>query len=172
MPVNRFEESDYGLFEDQRKPKRATETFRYRNGSVTTSAAMLAARAEKYGRPISLDERLFVRPTGNSASIGTSSVKTYPSGLASGRTARAAAHVRLAPQPREPAHRTGGKRARGRTANGHSDPSVTLRVYGHLFAGAQEELTERLDRLRNSTLAEAAGGGEVIALDAHRRKHD
>jgi integrase len=28
---------------------------------------------------------------------------------------------------------------------GHTDPAVTLRVYGHLFAGAQEELTNRLD---------------------------
>ena len=33
---------------------------------------------------------------------------------------------------------------------GHSDPSVTLRVYGHLFEGVQEELTDRLDRRRQS----------------------
>ena len=31
---------------------------------------------------------------------------------------------------------------------GHSDPAVTLRVYGHLFAGVQEDLTARLDTLR------------------------
>ena len=33
---------------------------------------------------------------------------------------------------------------------GHSDPSVTLRVYGHLFEGVQQELTDRLDRRRQS----------------------
>ena len=33
---------------------------------------------------------------------------------------------------------------------GHSDPSVTLRVYGHLFEGVQEELTDRLDRRRQA----------------------
>jgi integrase len=33
---------------------------------------------------------------------------------------------------------------------GHTDPGVTLRVYGHLFEGAQEELTDRLDRRRQA----------------------
>ncbi len=34
---------------------------------------------------------------------------------------------------------------------GHTDPGVTLRVYGHLFDGVQHELTERLDRRRRSS---------------------
>lgn len=34
---------------------------------------------------------------------------------------------------------------------GHSDPAVTLRVYGHLFEGTQAELSRRLDDLRAST---------------------
>lgn len=34
---------------------------------------------------------------------------------------------------------------------GHTDPGVTLRVYGHLFEGVQRELTDRLDRRRAST---------------------
>jgi integrase len=53
---------------------------------------------------------------------------------------------------------------------GHSDPAVTLRVYGHLFGGAQEELTERLDNLRNSELAKASGGA-VIPINRGRQVH-
>lgn len=44
---------------------------------------------------------------------------------------------------------------------GHTDASITLRVYGHLFEGAQARLTEKLDALREST---AAASGEVVAL--------
>jgi integrase len=39
---------------------------------------------------------------------------------------------------------------------GHSDPSVTLRQYGHLFDGAQEQLSERLDSLRRATEGSSA----------------
>jgi NADPH:quinone reductase len=35
----------------------------------------------------------------------------------------------------------------------HSDPAFTLRVYGHLFAGVQEDLTARLDTHRKSMRA-------------------
>jgi integrase len=34
---------------------------------------------------------------------------------------------------------------------GHSDPAMTLRLYGHLFEGAQVELSEKIDALREST---------------------
>jgi hypothetical protein len=34
---------------------------------------------------------------------------------------------------------------------GHSDPAITLRVYGHLFEGTQEELSRQLDGLRAAT---------------------
>jgi integrase len=59
---------------------------------------------------------------------------------------------------------------------GHSDPSVTLREYGHLFEGVQEELSEQLDRLRASTAATTLG--EVVELavgqaqDTHRTQQD
>jgi len=44
---------------------------------------------------------------------------------------------------------------------GHTDASITLRVYGHLFEGTQERLTDKLDALRASTAVPAA---EVVEL--------
>ena len=41
--------------------------------------------------------------------------------------------------------------------------AVTLRVYGHLFAGVQEDLTRRLDDLRSAG-GKAPTTGEVIRL--------
>ena len=46
---------------------------------------------------------------------------------------------------------------------GHADPSVTLRVYGHLFEGVQEELTERLDRRRQAVARATAKGSRRAA---------
>ena len=46
---------------------------------------------------------------------------------------------------------------------GHTDPAVTFRVYGHLFAGAQEELTERLDNLRRGSTQRPAKS-DVVEL--------
>jgi integrase len=34
---------------------------------------------------------------------------------------------------------------------GHSDPAMTLRLYGHLFEGAQVQLSEKIDALRAAT---------------------
>jgi integrase len=47
---------------------------------------------------------------------------------------------------------------------GHSDASVTLREYGHLFAGVQERLTEQLEEFR--TQSAAITPGEVVPLGA------
>jgi integrase len=47
---------------------------------------------------------------------------------------------------------------------GHTDPGVTLRVYGHLFEGVQEELTERLDRRRRSSPPPSAPAAPVTKL--------
>ena len=48
---------------------------------------------------------------------------------------------------------------------GHTDPSVTLRVYGHLFEGVQQELTDRLDRRRQAVpQASAASTARVVGL--------
>lgn len=51
---------------------------------------------------------------------------------------------------------------------GHSDPTVTLRVYGHLFDGVQEQLTAELDQLRRDTEA-SLGDGAIVNLRPRRR---
>lgn len=50
---------------------------------------------------------------------------------------------------------------------GHTDPAVTLRVYGHLFAGVQEDLTRRLEDLRH--VGPAPAGGDVVQISQVRR---
>lgn len=50
---------------------------------------------------------------------------------------------------------------------GHTDPSLTLRVYGHLFEGVQEQLTEALDERRQ---AADTGTGNVIDLPGRRSR--
>lgn len=51
---------------------------------------------------------------------------------------------------------------------GHGDPSVTLKVYGHLFEGAQQKLTDQLDVLRESTEG-SSGPAQIIDLTGHEK---
>lgn len=51
---------------------------------------------------------------------------------------------------------------------GHTDPALTLRVYGHLFEGVQEELTEALDRRRAAVTPKEQDG--VVEFGRRRRK--
>jgi hypothetical protein len=44
---------------------------------------------------------------------------------------------------------------------GHTDPALTLPVYGHLFHGVQEQLTELLDALRESTANSVTATADV-----------
>jgi integrase len=47
---------------------------------------------------------------------------------------------------------------------GHSDASVTLREYGHLFAGVQERLTEQLEEFRARSAATTPGEAVSLAV--------
>jgi hypothetical protein len=49
---------------------------------------------------------------------------------------------------------------------GHSDATVTLREYGHLFAGVQKRLSEQLEELRATSAATTPG--EVVPLAVGR----
>jgi integrase len=52
---------------------------------------------------------------------------------------------------------------------GHSDPSVTLREYGHLFDGIQERVSEQLDELRRKAAEKALGQTPIVQLDDRRK---
>lgn len=38
----------------------------------------------------------------------------------------------------------------------HSDPAMTLRLYGHLFEGAQVQLSKKINALRRATMPSEA----------------
>jgi integrase len=52
---------------------------------------------------------------------------------------------------------------------GHSDPAMTLRLYGHLFEGAQVQLSEKIDALRAET---APKDGTVVPISRARVSGD
>jgi integrase len=51
---------------------------------------------------------------------------------------------------------------------GYSDPAMTLRVYGHLFEGVQEDLARRLDELRSATTGQCPEAG-MVDMSAGRK---
>lgn len=53
---------------------------------------------------------------------------------------------------------------------GHSDPAITLRVYGHLFEGTQEELSRQLDELRAATAPESDNVVPIQAVTRRKRR--
>lgn len=56
---------------------------------------------------------------------------------------------------------------------GHADPSVTLKVYGHLFEDAQEHLTNKLEAHRVERMHELeaeAAQAEVVSLEERRER--
>jgi len=55
----------------------------------------------------------------------------------------------------------GGERCALAQRMGHAEPALRLRVYGHLFEGVQEALTERLEERRKRVLPQA---DDVVSL--------
>jgi integrase len=52
---------------------------------------------------------------------------------------------------------------------GHADPAITLRVYGHLFEGVQEQLTAKLEATRQAA-EQAPQEGQIVGLNKRRRE--
>jgi integrase len=128
-------------------------------------AEMLAVRAASRGRPIGRDEPLLVnragqplnrdkfrqtviRPALRAAGL-PEELRTYDL-----RHGHASMLIDMGVNPLVVAQRMG-----------HSDPSVTLREYGHLFEGVQERVSEQLDDLRRQA-AEAGAHSSITHLDA------
>lgn len=126
-------------------------------------AQALAERSERRGTPIRPDEPLFVNRVGkplNRDKFRETVIR--PAILAAGlpsnlrtydlRHSHASILIDLGANVLAVAQRMG-----------HSDPSVTLREYGHLFEGVQEHLSEQLDHLRATTTAPTDGGLLLLA---------
>ncbi len=125
-------------------------------------AAMLAARGEgdrdgrlfqtRYGTPVNCDHfrDKVVIPALRAAGLPVT-IRTYDL-----RHSHASLLIDLGANPLAVAQRMG-----------HSDPSVTLSVYGHLFEGTQARLSEQLDALREATV-NAPKTGQVVGIDSWR----
>jgi integrase len=131
-------------------------------------ATMLAERAARHGQAVEPSEYLFqtrygnpinrdkfrenvMRPALRAAGL-PETIRTYDL-----RHSHASLLIELGASPLAVAQRLG-----------HTDPAMTLRVYGHLFEGVQERLTDQLDSLRETT-AGTATTGSVVALPGHNR---
>lgn len=140
---------------------------------VDDIAAELAMRPKKLDRPVALEDRLFLdwrdTPTGRGSELRVRVLRVCivrPALLRAGlpvsfrtydlRHTHASLLFDLGHNPL-----TVGQR------QGHTDPSITLRIYGHVYDKAQEKLTDDLDHLRAATLAEMRHP-DVIQLKARR----
>jgi len=106
----------------------------------------------KYGNPINLNkmrERV-IRPALKAAGL-PETLRTYDL-----RHSHASLLIDLGGNPLAVAQRLG-----------HSDPAMTLRIYGHLFEGVQEHLTDQLDVMRITALR-AANDDDVVPLAGHK----
>ena len=158
MPVHRYADARYGLVGGPPKTQAGDRDIPIPGWLCDQLAAMLAARADGKPGGIGRDDYLFVRQSGiplhrdkfrqhiirpalKAAGL-PDSLRTYDL-----RHSHASLLIDQGANVLAIAQRMG-----------HSDPAVTLRVYGHLFAGVQEDLTARLDTLRTG-LAEPGQPG-------------
>jgi integrase len=131
-------------------------------------ARLLADRAEQRGSPIDPEEHLFLNKDARPVNRDTFRAKTVrPALKAAGlpdafrtydfRHSHASMLIDDGANPVAVAERMG-----------HSDPSITLRVYGHLFEGVQQQLTDRLETRREAAV-KTPGPAELGNLGKRRR---
>ena len=172
LPVHKFGDEPYrSAVEGPPKTAAGDRTIPIPAWLCEDLAAMLADRAAKRGTPIERNEHIFqsrygnpvnrdkfresvIRPALRAAGL-PESIRTYDL-----RHSHASLLIDLGANVLAVSQRMG-----------HSDPSVTLREYGHLIEGAQRRLTDDLDGLREST-ATALTEGAIVDLDGHRPGHE
>jgi len=171
QPVERHDGAPWALVEGPPKTAAGDRRIPLPAWLCDDLAAVLAARKAKlgpqsvdrtaylfqtrYGNPVNRDKfrQLVVRPALVKAGL-PETIRTYDL-----RHSHASLLIDLGANPLAVAQRMG-----------HSDPAMTLRVYGHLFEGAQERLTEQLDDLRSS-VKKPASEGTVVALPRTQAGH-
>lgn len=168
QPVEKYDETPWGLVEGPPKTAAGDRHIPIPEWLCDDLAALLAARGPvpaapdgylfvtRYGNPINRDkfrERV-VRPALRKAGL-QETIRTYDL-----RHSHASLLIDLGANPLAVAHRMG-----------HADPAMTLRVYGHLFEGVQEQLSDQLDALRQASAA-ASTPSAVVALHGDRVGHE
>jgi integrase len=151
-PVQAYDGKPYQLVEGPPKTRAGYRKIGLPPDLVTLLSEMVKDRADAAGRPVNLDEPLFQRPAVRPLD--------YPNG-------RPLDHHWFRKQVMRPALRNAGLPLSVRTYDlrhshasllialgatpaevafqmGHVDPSVSLRIYTHLFKGAQEALKEKM----------------------------
>jgi integrase len=172
LPVHKFGDESYqSAVEGPPKTAAGDRTIPIPAWLALDLAEMLAVRAAKRGTPIDRAEHLFqsrygnpvnrdkfrenvIRPALRRAGL-PESIRTYDL-----RHSHASLLIDLGANVLAISQRMG-----------HSDSSVTLREYGHLFEGTQERLTEQLDGLREST-ANTPIGGAIVDLSGRLAGHE
>ena len=168
QPIHAFGDHPYHLVTGPTKTDAGDRRIPIPEWLTEQLAAMLAERATASSRPVHRDDYLFVRPRG-----GPLERDKFRQSVI--RPALRAAGLPDTLRTYDLRH-SHASLLIDRGANvlaiaqrmGHSDPTVTLRVYGHLFDGVQEKLTAELDQLRRDSEA-TLGDGAVVDMHPRRR---
>jgi len=161
MPVHKFGQEAYRMVEGPPKTEAGNRTIPIPAWLSTDLAAMLSARSggsevdrssflfqTRYGNPLNRDKlrEKVIRPALREAGL-PETFRTYDL-----RHSHASVMIDLGVNLLALAQRMG-----------HSDPAMTLRLYGHLFEGTQVQLSEKIDELRAATEPK---DGTVVQLRA------
>jgi len=162
LPVHAYGDEPWRMVEGPPKTDAGDRTIPLPGWLCDDLATMLANRKEinrdgflfqtRYGNPLNRDHfrEDVILPALRAAGL-PETIRTYDL-----RHSHASLLIDLGANPLALAQRMG-----------HSDAAFTLRVYGHLFEGAQKALSEKLDALREAT-AKAPEKGELIELEMRR----
>lgn len=163
LPVNGYPEAAYALVSGPPKTDAGDRDIPIPEWLCDDLAAKLAVRAEERGAPVEREEYLFLQPKGGPLNRDKFRQEVIRPALKA-----AGLSERLRTYDIRHSHASllidqGANVLAIAQRMGHTDPAVTLRVYGHLFEGVQEDLTQRLDDLRRS-VAGQGGQAEVISI--------
>jgi integrase len=167
-PIEKFGDHPYGLVAGPTKTDAGDRLIPVPEWLIQQLAEMLAERVGDGGRPVNRDDYLFVRPQG-----GPLERDKFRQSVIRPALRAAGLPDTLRTYDLRHSHASllidrGANVLAVAQRMGHSDPTVTLRVYGHLFDGVQEGLTADLDQLRRESES-ALGNGAVVDMRPRRR---
>ena len=162
LPVSAYADQHLVLVSGPPKTETGDRTIPIPAWLCDELAGMLAARAAQRATQVEAAEPLFVNRAGKPLNRDKFRETVIRPALNCRRPASKHPDLRPASRSRVDAHRLGAKVLAVAQRMGHSDATVTLREYGHLFAGVQERLSEQLEELRAKSALTTLG--EVVPL--------